>query len=657
MSIQLDNLMTKAQSTIEQDTYKGIELYQQAISEMEKLGSAQDSFDYLYAHYMLMFYYPHAGASDEVIVAYAKKCLDIVEPSLRAGVIPHFLEIGKLQKEVLQSASNAFVYHSLDKAKIDEDYQALLEQINVGCDYAKEVNEQYFNTHDTKVTVLARMNRMDEAFDLIKKLQDLKPTFHDDEGISKSEAYAEWLKTFKIVYTKKEIKFLKQAKKTFDSIAFEEVIPHDANLSQKFDPEIDEEGNIIITGNLYIDGDMDEAWYENNIDQYIKTEYYVGSVVIKGNLFVKGVVRVIQNLAIQGSVYADFIYSDFTMYNTYLLVKGSVFLKYGFDVRRSVDAIEVREQCIAPIILSLIENGEDAEINISYKIMIHAGFDKEDTLYSVDGEWYRESQACRLLKPRIWHQESDEGLNVEYLLELLKRGVSPFVELDENTKMSKDSDKIKQKIDEYNQAVRNTFEEDEYDYYKISNTVSVTDEDINELELLMEMTIPLELKDFYRQYGRLVNENNGESYCLSLFEPKALIEYNTESFAETYSDRKLSFGLIDQIILYWGFDRPEFQVYGERDEGLTKEETAYINDSYKCFGHWIDGDIIEGAYYLFFDKEGNFGEVYYHQDAFSDTALELKKLISDGLTNSRSLEDILVNALETAKNTMIEWNK
>ena len=223
--------------------------------------------------------------------------------------------------------------------------------------------------------------------------------------------------------------------------------------------------------------------------------------------------------------------------------------------------------------------------------------------------------------------------------------------------MSKDSDKIKQKIDEYNQAVRNTFEEDEYDYYKISNTVSVTDEDINELELLMEMTIPLELKDFYRQYGRLVNENNGESYCLSLFEPKALIEYNTESFAETYSDRKLSFGLIDQIILYWGFDRPEFQVYGERDEGLTKEETAYINDSYKCFGHWIDGDIIEGAYYLFFDKEGNFGEVYYHQDAFSDTALELKKLISDGLTNSRSLEDILVNALETAKNTMIEWNK
>lgn len=278
-------------------------------------------------------------------------------------------------------------------------------------------------------------------------------------------------------------------------------------------------------------------------------------------------------------------------------------------------------------------------------------------MYSVDKKWYQEDFAWRLLKSEMWHLENNENINVEYLLELLRNGISPFVELDENIKMSEDSDKIKQKVDEYNQAVRSTFEKDEYDGYKISDTVSVTDEEINELELLMEMTIPLPLKDFYRHYGRLVNENNGESYCLSLFEPKALIEYNTESFAETYSDRKLSFGLIDQIILYWGFDRPEFQVYGERDEGLTKEETAYINANYKCFGHWIDGDIIEGAYYLFFDREGNFGEVYYHQDAFSDTALELKKLISDGLTNSRSLEDILVNALETAKNTMIEWNE
>lgn len=94
----------------------------------------------------------------------------------------------------------------------------MLEQINIGCDYAKEVNEQYFNTHDTKVTVLAKIGRTEEAFDLIKKLQDLKPSFHDDEGISKSAAYLEWFKNFKIIYTKKEIKFLKQAKRAFDSI-------------------------------------------------------------------------------------------------------------------------------------------------------------------------------------------------------------------------------------------------------------------------------------------------------------------------------------------------------------------------------------------------------------------------------------------------------
>lgn len=119
MTKKIDDLVAKAQSAIEQDIYEGIKLYQQAISEMEKLADERDSFDYLYAYYMLMFYSPHAGASDEVIVAYAKKCLDIVEPSLRAGAISHVLEIGKLQNEVLQSASNAFVWHSLSDAKID----------------------------------------------------------------------------------------------------------------------------------------------------------------------------------------------------------------------------------------------------------------------------------------------------------------------------------------------------------------------------------------------------------------------------------------------------------------------------------------------------------------------------------------------------------
>ena len=386
-------------------------------------------------------------------------------------------------------------------------------------------------------------------------------------------------------------------------------------------------------------------------------EYYQGIIVIKGNLFVNGAIKVIQNLTVRDNIYADFIYSHFSASDAYLFVKGSVFLKYGFDIRDSVNSVEIEKPSTTPFLIADSRNGTNADVEIAFKILFDTNFNKENVIYSIDKKWYQEDSAWRLLKPEIWLQGEDEGINIECFLELLRKGISPFFELDDNTKISKDSDKIKQKVDEYNQAVRNTFEEDEYDYYKISDEVLVTDEDINELELLMEMTIPLELKDFYRQYGRLVNENNGESYCLSLFEPKALIEYNTESFAQTYSDRKLSFGLIDQIILYWGFDRPEFQIHGKREEGLTKEETTYINANYKCFGYWIDGDIIEGAYYLFFDREGNFGEVYYHQDAFSDIAFELKKLISDGLTNCRSLEDILVNALETTKNTMIEWNE
>lgn len=218
-------------------------------------------------------------------------------------------------------------------------------------------------------------------------------------------------------------------------------------------------------------------------------------------------------------------------------------------------------------------------------------------------------------------------------------------------------EKVKQKIKEYNQAALELFnEKGKYDYVKLSDLVSATDEDINNLEKLIGITIPSQLKDLYKKIGRIKNEEEDESHCFEIKEPKRLIADTTKSFSETYSDRKLSFGLIDSIIKYWGFDRPEFQNYGEYDNGLTEEETNYINDNYKCYGHWINDDTIEGVYFLFFDKNGNFGEFYYHQDEFDEAAIELKELINDGITETKSLEDIIANALEVAKNTMIEWN-
>lgn len=212
---------------------------------------------------------------------------------------------------------------------------------------------------------------------------------------------------------------------------------------------------------------------------------------------------------------------------------------------------------------------------------------------------------------------------------------------------------IKQKIKEYNQKACDLFNEDNYDYYKLSDLTSATDEDIIHLEKLIGVTIPQELKNFYKKIGRIINVEHNESYCLSIKAPKNLIADTTKSF----SGGELSFGLIDQIIEYWGFDRPEFQNYGEYTNGLTEAETNHINDKYKCFGYWIDDDIIEGAYFLFFDKKGRFDQIYYHQDEFDDTVIELRKLINDGISKTNSLEAILLDALEITKKTMIEWNE
>lgn len=215
-------------------------------------------------------------------------------------------------------------------------------------------------------------------------------------------------------------------------------------------------------------------------------------------------------------------------------------------------------------------------------------------------------------------------------------------------------EKIIQKVKKYNDAVAEFFNGD--DYHRLHDLVSATDEEIGNMEKVVGFTIPKELNDFYKHIGRVQNTMNFEVHCLCISEPKEIVPFYTKSFSSSDSDRALSFGLIDIIVEHWGFNRPEFQNFGEYMYSLTEKETDYINANYKCFGYWRNDDILEGAYFLFFDKKGNFGEIYYHQDEFDDIGIELKKLIKNGLVDNRSLEDILSNALEVARETMIDWN-
>jgi len=192
---------------------------------------------------------------------------------------------------------------------------------------------------------------------------------------------------------------------------------------------------------------------------------------------------------------------------------------------------------------------------------------------------------------------------------------------------------IKSKIEEYNAAVDEVLGDD---YYLLSTFEPASDSDLEQLKQHVGFELPKELIQFYKTFGGLKNIDNEESYCFSI------------STISTTRD----LGLIEMIRYSWGFDRYEF----DEGENFTAEEIKQLNSNYKCIGWYRDDTVCESAYYIFFDKDGNFGELFYDQDCFNDAYKVLKKLLKNEFEKT-TLENILVKALEQTKDTLIMWNE
>lgn len=208
-------------------------------------------------------------------------------------------------------------------------------------------------------------------------------------------------------------------------------------------------------------------------------------------------------------------------------------------------------------------------------------------------------------------------------------------------------ERIKQKIDEYNNTVVELFGEDD-EYYSIDSPNSATENEIKNLEQAIGLPIPKELNKFYTIFGRLKNKGNNESYCFEIPEPSKLIQISLDKSCGEFA----SFGLIDMIIYSWGNDREEFQKY----QYISAEQTKQINSKYKCFGWYRNDTILESAYYLYFDENENFGTLFYGQDTPNEAFQELKNILNTSIKNI-SLENILLEALDKTRITMIEWNE
>ncbi|WP_293305474.1 hypothetical protein [Pedobacter sp. UBA5917] len=159
---------------------------------------------------------------------------------------------------------------------------------------------------------------------------------------------------------------------------------------------------------------------------------------------------------------------------------------------------------------------------------------------------------------------------------------------------------IKERIELFNSKVGK---------YKEISFEAATPHEIVQLKDYFKIPLPANLETLYYHFGGLTPYNH-ELFALSIDNPKSLLE-SLAHHNQWYRCR--SMGLVDYIRFCWINDRPEL------DEGnyLSSEQINYLNSNYKCFGLYRTDWGYEEAYYLYFDRNGNFGTVRYHQDDIS----------------------------------------
>jgi hypothetical protein len=132
---------------------------------------------------------------------------------------------------------------------------------------------------------------------------------------------------------------------------------------------------------------------------------------------------------------------------------------------------------------------------------------------------------------------------------------------------------------------------------------------IVDLQRLSGPPLPRSLIDFYLTTGAFDGgERLSDLKVLSVPEPLAKSQTGECSW-----NKSPSMGLVDMILLSWGADLYQFNPAS--GEGLTQAEVLALNLNYSVNG-WHYSDFGEAFDYLYFDAQGRFGIVGFHQDDF-----------------------------------------
>lgn len=430
-------------------SHDALSKYEEGINAWRE--DVDDDYDFLYANYQAMWINSQLR-NPEKGLHYAKKCMELIDPILRAGAIFHFTDRGNFYEEVIRYATNSIAWYAYINADNTRELEDALETISLGCKYAD--NPDYFYAFDTKVRLLLKLDRKEEAFRIVLNCLQEAPGFSDFDDIKNTKEYVGWkrqLTSAESNYSEEEIAFLQKAARITAKLQ-EQIAAAKEDITQGETFPIEKEIILIkeakekyaiaggyyesndcllhYKGDLHIKGDLDNEWFEKQ-RQDVRWENDLYGMLVEGSLIVDGDVNVdMPVLTVTQDIICDYLYSG----DGHTLISGNAKVKYGIYGHYNDGCLTVSGKLITPYIVAddhdmprksaegeyiYIEGGDYAEMD---SVAIGKSADS-----GLGWGWDYFADSSRLFSYAVFME--DEGnmvFSVSDFFHLVKSGKNPF---------------------------------------------------------------------------------------------------------------------------------------------------------------------------------------------------------------------------------------
>ena len=187
----LHGLVAEGAQLVSHEPRKARELLSRALEKASR-GAAISEYDYLWTQYGLMKATMEAGSASfgpgtrDEYRKVARHLLDFLDSRGSTGDWV-YTEVGAFRMEAYRAAANGLAWQMMEDG---ENLPQALEIIDRGLEYIRGMQDYYM--YDTKVRILLKMGKKQEAWNIVAQMLEEDPDFADFQDLRRNPDYRAW---------------------------------------------------------------------------------------------------------------------------------------------------------------------------------------------------------------------------------------------------------------------------------------------------------------------------------------------------------------------------------------------------------------------------------------------------------------------------------